>query len=87
MFTKKIIALLHLPLSARQAARSTPKRIPSIAMQSPSACSSPGPEFPPGDQLDCLTLDLPSVKNVSAPWDFRQLELFTLTLNYIFCER
>ncbi|XP_013886555.1 bromodomain-containing protein 8 isoform X2 [Austrofundulus limnaeus] len=50
---------------ARQAARNAPKRIPSVSMHLPSACSSPSQEFPPGDQLEGLTLDLPSLKNTS----------------------
>uniref|UniRef100_A0A8C6PRE4 Bromodomain-containing protein 8 n=1 Tax=Nothobranchius furzeri TaxID=105023 RepID=A0A8C6PRE4_NOTFU len=50
---------------ARQAVKNTPRRIPSITMSSPSACSSPGQEVPAGDQLECLTLDLPPIKPVS----------------------
>ncbi|KAM6907598.1 bromodomain-containing protein 8-like [Xenentodon cancila] len=36
----------------------------SPTVHSPSACSSPSQEFPPGDPLECLTLDLPFAKNV-----------------------
>uniref|UniRef100_A0A1A7Z078 Bromodomain-containing protein 8 n=1 Tax=Iconisemion striatum TaxID=60296 RepID=A0A1A7Z078_9TELE len=50
---------------ARQAVKNTPRRIPSITMNSPSACSSPGQEVPAGEQLECLTLDLPSIKSAS----------------------
>uniref|UniRef100_A0A8C6PSS3 Bromodomain-containing protein 8 n=1 Tax=Nothobranchius furzeri TaxID=105023 RepID=A0A8C6PSS3_NOTFU len=50
---------------ARQAVKNTPRRIPSITMSSPSACSSPGQEVPAGDQLECLTLDLPPIKPVN----------------------
>uniref|UniRef100_A0A1A8G4B0 Bromodomain-containing protein 8 n=1 Tax=Nothobranchius korthausae TaxID=1143690 RepID=A0A1A8G4B0_9TELE len=50
---------------ARQAVKNTPRRIPSITMNSPSACSSPGQEVPAGDQLECLTLDLPPIKPAS----------------------
>uniref|UniRef100_A0A1A8IFP0 Bromodomain containing 8 n=1 Tax=Nothobranchius kuhntae TaxID=321403 RepID=A0A1A8IFP0_NOTKU len=50
---------------ARQAVKNTPRRIPSITMSSPSACSSPGQEVPAGDQLECLTLDLPPIKPAS----------------------
>ncbi|KAL3971118.1 visinin-like protein 1 [Sarotherodon galilaeus] len=50
---------------ARQVAKNTPKRIPSVTMHSPSGCSSPSQEFSPGDQLECLTLDLTSTKNAS----------------------
>ncbi|KAM4726721.1 bromodomain-containing protein 8 isoform 3-T3 [Anableps anableps] len=50
---------------ARQAAKSMSKRIPSITMHSPSACSSPRQDLPPGDQLENLTLDGPPAKNSS----------------------
>ncbi|XP_029304378.1 bromodomain-containing protein 8 isoform X2 [Cottoperca gobio] len=50
---------------ARQVAKNTPKRVPTITMHSPSGCSSPSQEFSPGDPLECLTLDLASTKNVS----------------------
>ncbi|XP_078028564.1 bromodomain-containing protein 8 isoform X5 [Epinephelus lanceolatus] len=50
---------------ARQAAKNAPKRVPGITMHSPSGCSSPSPEFSPGDPLECLTLDLASTKNAS----------------------
>ncbi|XP_039634081.1 bromodomain-containing protein 8 isoform X5 [Perca fluviatilis] len=50
---------------ARQVAKNTPKRVPSITMHSPSGCSSPSKEFSPGDPLECLTLDLGSTKNAS----------------------
>ncbi|XP_022046214.1 bromodomain-containing protein 8 isoform X4 [Acanthochromis polyacanthus] len=50
---------------ARQVAKTTPKRMPSVSMHSPSGCSSPGQEFSPGDPLECLTLDLASTKNAS----------------------
>ncbi|MEQ2227397.1 hypothetical protein ILYODFUR_037377, partial [Ilyodon furcidens] len=41
------------------------KRIPSVTMNSPPACGSPSQDFPPGDQLDSLTLDGPPTKNTS----------------------
>ncbi|XP_041864017.1 LOW QUALITY PROTEIN: bromodomain-containing protein 8-like [Melanotaenia boesemani] len=47
---------------ARQVAKSTPKRMSSITMRSPSACSSPSQEFSPDDPLECLTMDLASTK-------------------------
>ncbi|XP_017273405.1 bromodomain-containing protein 8 [Kryptolebias marmoratus] len=50
---------------ARQVARNAPKRMPSVAAHSPSACSSPSQDFPPGDQLERLTLELPSLKHAS----------------------
>ncbi|CAK6953826.1 bromodomain-containing protein 8 isoform X6 [Scomber scombrus] len=50
---------------ARQVAKNTPKRVPGVTMHSPSDCSSPGQEFPPGDPLECLTLDHVSAKNAS----------------------
>ncbi|XP_023123784.1 bromodomain-containing protein 8 isoform X2 [Amphiprion ocellaris] len=50
---------------ARQVAKTTPKRMPSVSMHSPSGCSSPSQEFSPGDPLECLTLDLTSTKNAS----------------------
>ncbi|KAK5599092.1 hypothetical protein CRENBAI_026090 [Crenichthys baileyi] len=50
---------------ARQAAKSMSKRIPSVTMNSPPACGSPSQDFPPGDQLDSLTLDGPPTKNTS----------------------
>ncbi|MED6270490.1 hypothetical protein CHARACLAT_010939 [Characodon lateralis] len=50
---------------ARQAAKSMSKRIPSVTMNSPPACGSPSQNFPPGDQLDSLTLDGPPTKNTS----------------------
>lgn len=50
---------------ARQAAKSMSKRIPNATMHSPSACSSPMQEFPPGDQPESLTLDGPPTKNSS----------------------
>lgn len=65
MTHKKRLSMLPVPLSARQVAKNTPKRIPSVTMHSPSGCSSPSQEFSPGDQLECLTLDLTSTKNVS----------------------
>ncbi|XP_030603041.1 bromodomain-containing protein 8 isoform X1 [Archocentrus centrarchus] len=49
---------------ARQVAKNTPKRMPSVTMHS-SGCSSPSQEFSPGDPLECLTLDLTSTKNAS----------------------
>ncbi|XP_031175743.1 bromodomain-containing protein 8-like isoform X7 [Sander lucioperca] len=52
---------------ARQVAKNTPKRVPSITMHSPSDCSSPSKEFSPGDPLECLTLDLASTKNLTRP--------------------
>ncbi|XP_032390234.1 bromodomain-containing protein 8 [Etheostoma spectabile] len=48
---------------ARQVAKNTPKRVPSITMH--SASDSPSKEFSPGDPLECLTLDLASTKNAS----------------------
>ncbi|XP_078122808.1 bromodomain-containing protein 8 isoform X2 [Sander vitreus] len=62
---KRILSMLPLPLPARQVARNTPKRVPSITMHSPSDCISPSKEFSPGDPLECLTLDLASTKNAS----------------------
>uniref|UniRef100_A0A3Q2GJM9 Bromodomain containing 8 n=1 Tax=Cyprinodon variegatus TaxID=28743 RepID=A0A3Q2GJM9_CYPVA len=50
---------------ARQAAKSMSKRIPSITMHSPPACSSPSQDFPQGDQPESLTLDGLSTKNSS----------------------
>ncbi|KAM4546507.1 bromodomain-containing protein 8 isoform 1-T1 [Fundulus diaphanus] len=50
---------------ARQAAKSMSKRIPSVTTHSPSASSSPSQDFPPGDQLESLTLDGPPTKNSS----------------------
>ncbi|KAL6098581.1 brd8 [Pungitius sinensis] len=50
---------------ARQAAKSTSKPEPGIPVHSPSGCSSPGQVFSPGDPLECLTLDLASMKNPS----------------------
>ncbi|KAK2828605.1 hypothetical protein Q5P01_019639 [Channa striata] len=50
---------------ARQVAKITPKRAPSVTMHSPSGCSSPSQEFSPGDPLECLTLDIASTKNAS----------------------
>ncbi|KAK2879603.1 hypothetical protein Q8A73_023415 [Channa argus] len=50
---------------ARQVAKITPKRVPSVTMHSPSGCSSPSQEFSPGDPLECLTLDIASTKNAS----------------------
>ncbi|XP_043995802.1 bromodomain-containing protein 8 isoform X2 [Gambusia affinis] len=50
---------------ARQAAKSLSKRIPSVTMHSPSACSSPRQDFPPGDQLESVTPDGPPAKNSS----------------------
>uniref|UniRef100_A0A3Q2PM53 Bromodomain-containing protein 8 n=1 Tax=Fundulus heteroclitus TaxID=8078 RepID=A0A3Q2PM53_FUNHE len=41
------------------------KRIPSVTTHSPSASSSPSQDFPPGDQLESLTLDGPPTKNSS----------------------
>ncbi|XP_029029989.1 bromodomain-containing protein 8 isoform X2 [Betta splendens] len=52
---------------ARQVAKNTPKRMSGVTMHSPSGCSSPSPEFSPGDPLECLTLDLASAKNASGP--------------------
>uniref|UniRef100_I3JBQ9 Bromodomain-containing protein 8 n=7 Tax=Pseudocrenilabrinae TaxID=318546 RepID=I3JBQ9_ORENI len=57
---------------ARQVAKNTPKRIPSVTMHSPSGCSSPSQEFSPGDQLECLTLDLTSTKNVTRLMTFTE---------------
>ncbi|XP_054899401.1 bromodomain-containing protein 8 isoform X2 [Poeciliopsis prolifica] len=50
---------------ARQAAKCLSKRMPSVTMPSPSACSSPRQDFPPGDQLESVTLDGPPAKNSS----------------------
>ncbi|KAM4545594.1 bromodomain-containing protein 8 isoform 2-T2 [Odontesthes bonariensis] len=50
---------------ARQVAKNTPKRMPSVTMHSPSSYSSPSQDFSPGDPLECLTLDLVSTKNAS----------------------
>ncbi|XP_059208433.1 bromodomain-containing protein 8 [Centropristis striata] len=50
---------------ARQVAKNTPKRVHGITMHSPSGCSSPSPEFSPGDPLEFLTLDIASTKNAS----------------------
>ncbi|XP_072231180.1 bromodomain-containing protein 8-like isoform X2 [Leuresthes tenuis] len=50
---------------ARQVAKNTPKRMPSVTMHSPSSYSSPSQDFSPGDPLECLTLDLTSTKNAS----------------------
>ncbi|XP_029956220.1 bromodomain-containing protein 8 [Salarias fasciatus] len=50
---------------ARQVAKNTPKRMPSVSLHSPSGCSSPSQDFSPGDPLECLTLDPASTKNAS----------------------
>uniref|UniRef100_A0A3B5BCL0 Bromodomain-containing protein 8 n=1 Tax=Stegastes partitus TaxID=144197 RepID=A0A3B5BCL0_9TELE len=62
---KEILSVVSLPLPARQVAKTTPKRMPSVTMHSPSGCSSPSQEFSPGDPLECLTLDLTATKNAS----------------------
>lgn len=69
-----MIRKLLLPLSARQAAKSLSKRIPSVTMHSPSASSSPRQDVPPGDQLESVTLDGPPSKNVSL-WSFNAYKL------------
>ncbi|XP_056140201.1 bromodomain-containing protein 8 [Lampris incognitus] len=48
---------------ARQNAKNTPKRVPSVTVHSPSECSSPSLEFSPVDTLQGLTDDSVSTKN------------------------
>ncbi|XP_029925187.1 bromodomain-containing protein 8 isoform X4 [Myripristis murdjan] len=48
---------------ARQNAKNTPKRVPSVTVHSPPECSSPSLDFSPGDPLQCLTDDPASTKN------------------------
>ncbi|XP_029925185.1 bromodomain-containing protein 8 isoform X2 [Myripristis murdjan] len=50
---------------ARQNAKNTPKRVPSVTVHSPPECSSPSLDFSPGDPLQCLTDDPASTKNAS----------------------
>ncbi|KAM3600952.1 uncharacterized protein V6R79_005232 [Siganus canaliculatus] len=50
---------------ARQAAKNAQRRLSGITVHSPSDCSSPCQEFPPGDPLECLTLDPALTKNAS----------------------
>ncbi|XP_047462841.1 bromodomain-containing protein 8 isoform X2 [Mugil cephalus] len=52
---------------ARQVAKNTPKRMPSVSqyLHSPSECNSPTQELATGDPLECLILDLTSTKNAS----------------------
>ncbi|XP_035479917.2 bromodomain-containing protein 8 isoform X8 [Scophthalmus maximus] len=48
---------------ARRLAKGTSRRVPGVAMHSPSGCSSPSQEISPGDPLESLTLGLASPKN------------------------
>ncbi|KAF0038332.1 hypothetical protein F2P81_008816 [Scophthalmus maximus] len=60
---KKRVSLPPLPPPARRLAKGTSRRVPGVAMHSPSGCSSPSQEISPGDPLESLTLGLASPKN------------------------
>lgn len=48
---------------ARLALKLAPKRIPGVAINSPTSCGSPNQELSPGDPLECLTSELVSQKS------------------------
>ncbi|KAM9331726.1 bromodomain-containing protein 8-like [Pholidichthys leucotaenia] len=48
---------------ARQVAKNTPKRMPSVTVHLPSECNSPSQEVSSGDPFECLTLELTPAKN------------------------